>query len=1007
MLTLHKLKIAISHSWHTLWMTVLALFAFAIVLLGITRALTPLAAQQKPAVEHWVSIILQHPVKINSLKIRWHNFQPIIKLTDVVVLNKSSSHPLLSATELDIGFNILKSLLNNKLQLGSLTISGINLKLQQSEDQLFSFPTELLTTNDSNFNELLAWLFSVPKIALKNITVSWHTHYHSVLPISGINLVLRNQGQQHKLQGQAQVAQTTLSQLAFVIEIDGDWQKREQLKAQWYLQADNIILTQWLTKQMLAGIDFQRGLLDAKLWGSWQNNHLKTVRSSLSLHNIKIIKDGQAGYIPQCNANLYWQPQPNDSWSLDAQLNNVTSSYWNKIPGVRNLHAFIHLTPTAGNLTLPLQPLQIDFGPLFRSVIKLDQISGQAKWQQQNNNWLVEVTDARVKNSDGNAKGTLNLLIPKDNSSPTIDLHATGHINSAQHIANYLPLTVLKPALVQWLERAIVKATGGDTIFTLAGRLKDFPFDKDNGIFLISTEARGVDIDYWPGWPLIKNMALKLVFAGRRMDADIHSAQLLNTPLHNIQVSIPMLRKDVMAMLTITGNVAGNLVDGIQFLHDSPLQGKLLDVIKQWQAKGPMQLQLQLAIPLESTPIPAQVKGQLIIHGSTLTLPPGETTLQNLQGQLNFTQADITAHELTATLGNKPLKINIATNKPTLLQLFYGDLTARLTAQAPNNGWMLALASPTIQGQIQIPADKKSIQANFQRLYLEKNITQSTQNWSPSNIPQLTLNSDDFRYGEKHFGHLFLQLSPLADGVKIENLQATSSAYNFSAKGTWRRLKEQDQTQIAGTLTSPNINAALNSWGLPADISAQQSNIQFDLKWPDAIYNPSFQQSSGQIKLDLSHGQIADISASTKMKADIGRLLTFLSLQSLERRVQLDFSDFKAKGFNFDTLKGNLMLQNGNATTNNMQLNSSVAQIDINGRIGLVTEDYDLRFKVVPNVTTSLPVIVGLAGGPIAGLATWAASKVLNPAVNMVTTDYYRMTGPWNAPKIEKMGANR
>ncbi len=150
------------------------------------------------------------------------------------------------------------------------------------------------------------------------------------------------------------------------------------------------------------------------------------------------------------------------------------------------------------------------------------------------------------------------------------------------------------------------------------------------------------------------------------------------------------------------------------------------------------------------------------------------------------------------------------------------------------------------------------------------------------------------------------------------------------------------------------------------------------------------------------NGQIVDIGSSNEAKLNFGRLLTFLSIQSLTRRLQLDFSDLKTKGFDFTNLQGNFSLSNGHAITRDTTIEGPVALISIAGRVGILTKDYDLTIKVVPHFTSSLPVIVGIAGGPVAGVVAWLANAVLGSTVQKIAETSYHITGSWDKPDVVK-----
>src|SRR6185312_7139554 len=176
MLTLRHLKSVINHAWHTSWLTLVAITLFGAVCLGLVRAFTPLLATQRTNVEHLASIALQQPIHIDSLKIRWHKFLPVLKLTNVVILDKENKHPLLQAEELDLSLDLIHSLLSGQFQIGPATLRGTHLKLEQHEDGTISLQGmgNLPASNDYNPDELMAWLFSIPQISLENVALSWY-----------------------------------------------------------------------------------------------------------------------------------------------------------------------------------------------------------------------------------------------------------------------------------------------------------------------------------------------------------------------------------------------------------------------------------------------------------------------------------------------------------------------------------------------------------------------------------------------------------------------------------------------------------------------------------------------------------------------------------------------------------------------------------------------------------------------------------------------------------------
>ncbi len=128
-----------------------------------------------------------------------------------------------------------------------------------------------------------------------------------------------------------------------------------------------------------------------------------------------------------------------------------------------------------------------------------------------------------------------------------------------------------------------------------------------------------------------------------------------------------------------------------------------------------------------------------------------------------------------------------------------------------------------------------------------------------------------------------------------------------------------------------------------------------------------------------------------------------LSIQTLPRRLLLDFSDVFRKGFGFDRIRGSFTIEDGDAYTNNLYMEGPAARVEIAGRTGLADQDYDQLVTVTPRLTDSLPLLGVLAATPQVGAAILAFQKLFQPQIDDATKDQYTITGRWNEPVIKKL----
>ncbi len=421
-----------------------------------------------------------------------------------------------------------------------------------------------------------------------------------------------------------------------------------------------------------------------------------------------------------------------------------------------------------------------------------------------------------------------------------------------------------------------------------------------------------------------------------------------------------------------------------------------------------------------------RVKQKFTLLSGNLNLGESDASWQTQPGiiitghldQLNWDKlqpyiTQFTAKKTSTEKTNQPFvdpslfrAVDIKVNAANLAGMKLNQVRIQLTKQ--NNNFLLGLNSAEMAGQILLPSpgSSQAIQAKFQYLHFTPQSESSMQaSINPKTLPAIAFVSDDVRYADMDLGQVTLNLVPSSGGLLIRQLDLDSPAYKMHATGDWTGSANQSTTRLQGNINTSDVSAVLKAWGFSSsNFIGSKGDADFDLHWQGAPFKPSMQGLSGTITLNLGKGRIINLSESTDAKMGLGRLLSVFSLQSLPRRLSLDFSDLFEKGYSFDSLKGDFSLKNGNATTQNTEFNGPIAGIAITGRIGFIAKDFDLKLNVTPYVGSSLPVITALATvNPIAGIATWMVGN----AMSQLITYTYTITGSWDNPIWTQVGKQK
>lgn len=330
--------------------------------------------------------------------------------------------------------------------------------------------------------------------------------------------------------------------------------------------------------------------------------------------------------------------------------------------------------------------------------------------------------------------------------------------------------------------------------------------------------------------------------------------------------------------------------------------------------------------------------------------------------------------------------------------------SATVLAKMQPQSWSVKINSPTVTGELTIPKGLDSpIIGNFERFRFQTGVSSVVSGINPGDIPPLDLQFKNFYYGNKFLDQVSLLTSSGDNLLQIRQLNIRTGDTYLTSTGRWQQVdKDHQQTTISGNVDSRNIGAALKTWQVTSSVLGGNGKMAFALSWPSAAYDFSSKQLDGSFSLAFAKGSIIDIGRSKEAEMGIGRILNLLSLQSIPKRLSLDFSDLLEKGFVFDQMKGDFSMQNGNAVTENGSLRGSVAKIEIKGKIGVSDKNYNLDMRITPYVTGSLPVAAAIVGGPVIGAATWLGDKVLGSVVNHIVAQTYQITGSWDNPLVQK-----
>ncbi len=263
--------------------------------------------------------------------------------------------------------------------------------------------------------------------------------------------------------------------------------------------------------------------------------------------------------------------------------------------------------------------------------------------------------------------------------------------------------------------------------------------------------------------------------------------------------------------------------------------------------------------------------------------------------------------------------------------------------------------------------------------------------------PTLDIHAKQFMLDGKPMGGLILFASPSQDSWSIKRFSLYNNDSTLNATGLWKNTFAP-QTSLEFDWEIEDLGKMMARLGHPEAISKGNGYLKGKLNWPSSPHTFDVLNLNGDVNFKLKSGQFL------KVKPGVGRLLGLVSLQSLPRRLTLDFSDLFSQGFAFDKISADLAINNGIMSSENFRMSGPAAEVQMQGSTNLKEETQDLTVKVMPKISDSVS-LAALAGGPLAGAVAFLAQKVLKDPLNKIISTEYQIIGTWDEPEEVKKTA--
>ena len=327
--------------------------------------------------------------------------------------------------------------------------------------------------------------------------------------------------------------------------------------------------------------------------------------------------------------------------------------------------------------------------------------------------------------------------------------------------------------------------------------------------------------------------------------------------------------------------------------------------------------------------------------------------------------------------------------------------------------WLLQLNATETRSQLKFYPDwhEQGVDINAEFIHLTSQDLSSDETQSDSatnlkpdvdnkvvfaNIPPLRLHCDRCQIDALDFGKIDLVIERINDEkIQIKQFNAQREQAKLAFTGDWHMNAQSSTTSLQGDVSVDNIEYELNQLGYESIIRDSGGKLDFNLNWQGGPHDFDVKGLYGAFNVRIDDGYLADVS-------DKARIFSILSLQSLVRKLTLDFRDIFSDGMFYSDIKGEYHIEQGILYTDRTKMNGTAGNLDMTGSTDLSTGLLDYKMSYKPNLTSSLPVLAWIATlNPVTFLAGVAIDQVIKSQV--VSEFKFELTGSVSDPNFQQV----
>lgn len=394
--------------------------------------------------------------------------------------------------------------------------------------------------------------------------------------------------------------------------------------------------------------------------------------------------------------DLHWEST--DRFSIDVLMDAMSSNAAGAIPGFDSLNVRIRGDEQSVMLEVPIQTTRVDYPMVFRKPFELIRFGGDIVAWPQGQGAQVQTAGLDVAGANYSVELRGGIEFQGDGTRPLIDLSALVTNADVDAAKLFWTVNTMPPAVVEWLDRALVSGTVVEGRAVARGDLDNWPFDDNSGRFEARAELRNLELEFLKDWPRGENLDVTARFINGGMQASVASGNSMGVTIDAVDAAIPRFKD---SFLTLSIDAGGRGDELLRYLRATPVGVDRKEYIDGLSIGGRGDAHLNIDVPLNDNER-MTLDGRVDLMKSDLVESNWDLRFGQANGRVNFSRTSVLANALQADYAGHPVMLGIAIGSATLdpLNSFEANLqgvmpAATVFARATD----LAPAMPSFPGE--------------------------------------------------------------------------------------------------------------------------------------------------------------------------------------------------------------------------------------------------------------------------------------------------------------------